>query len=396
MALLAAYKLCKAFGERTLFEDVSFEVAEHDHIGFVGANGTGKSTLMKILLGEQKADSGGVHRGKLVKLGTLEQIPELLPGQTLYDLVLGVFAPLMDAERELAGINAALSAPGANLDALVKRQHAVQELYEREGGLTYRSRTRSSLLGLGFTAEELALPATALSGGQVGKAMLSRVLLSGADVLLLDEPTNHLDIEAVEWLESYLASYPGAYVVISHDRYFLDKVTNRTMELANGKLFITQGNYSAHVEKRLDDQEIARRHYRNTQREIRRIYGIVEQQRRWNKERNIRTAESKLKQIERLKATLVEPEKQVDSISFSFAAREPGSNEVLIADGLSKSYGQKRLFENASMLIRKSERVFLLGPNGCGENNAFAYPHGPRSARCRYRSLRPRRTERVL
>lgn len=367
MALLAAYKLEKAYGGRTLFQDVSFEVADKDHIGLVGANGTGKTTLMQILMGVQNPDSGSVHRAKLLRIGCLEQTPAVLAGQTLYELVLEIFAPLLSAEHELEEISHKLQAAEADLDALIRRQHQIQERYERDGGLTCRSRARAALLGLGFTEQDLSLSTAALSGGQLNKAMLARVLLSGAELLMLDEPTNHLDIASVEWLEAYLKSYTGAYIVISHDRYFLDQVTNRTIEITNGKTILTQGNYSAHVEHRSSAQEIALRHYRNTQKEIRRIFGIVEQQRRWNKERNIRTAESKLKQIERLKATLVEPEKDEESIRFTFSAREPGSNDMLIAENLKKSYDGKPVFSDVSLYIGKGEHVFLLGSNGCGK-----------------------------
>ncbi len=367
MALLAAYKLSKSFGGRTLFEDVSFEVAQKDHIGFVGANGTGKTTLMRILTGMEQADSGTVHRDKLMVAATLEQTPALKEGQTLYDFTLDAFAPLLKAEEELKEIGAQLLLPDAPHEQLVKKQHQLQERYEQGGGLTFKSRTRSTLLGLGFVQAELELSTLSLSGGQLNKAMLARVLLLGADLLFLDEPTNHLDIAATEWLEAYLKAYTGAFILISHDRYFLDQVTSRTMELRNMRLHMTPGNYSTHVERTLNADEIARRHYLNTQKEIKRIYGIVEQQRQWNKERNIRTAESKLKQIERLKATLVEPEKEIASIRFTFTAKEPGGNEVLIAEGLQKAYGEKKLFSDASMLVRRGERVFLLGPNGCGK-----------------------------
>lgn len=380
MALLAAYKLQKSFGGRILFDDVSFEVAEKDHIGLVGANGTGKTTLMRILTGVEQADSGAVHRGKLVQIATLEQTPALKEHQTLYDFTLDAFEPLLRAEEELKEIGAQLLLPDAPHEQLAKKQHQIQERYEQNGGLTFRSRTRSTLLGLGFTQAELELPALTLSGGQLNKAMLARILLLGADLLFLDEPTNHLDIAATEWLEAYLKSYTGAFILISHDRYFLDQVTNRTMELSNMRLHVTQGNYSTHVEKRLTANEIARRHYLNTQKEIRRINGIVEQQRRWNRERNIRTAESKLKQIERLKATLVEPEKEAASIRFTFTAKEPGGNEVLIAQGLSKVYGEKKLFSDASMLIRRGERVFLLGPNGCGKTTLLRILMGREAA----------------
>ncbi len=367
MAVLAAYKLEKSYGGRTLFQDVSFEVGDKDHIGLVGANGTGKTTLLKILMGLQRPDSGSVHRAKLLRIGCLEQTPAIQAGQTLYELVLEVFEPLLSAERELDAINQKLQESGADLEVLIHKQHQIQERYERDGGLTCRSRARAALLGLGFSEVDLSLSTAALSGGQLNKAMLARVLLSGAELLMLDEPTNHLDIASVEWLETYLKAYTGAYIVISHDRYFLDQVTNRTIEITNGKTISTQGNYSAHVEHRSSAQEIALRHYRNTQKEIRRIYGIVEQQRRWNKERNIRTAESKLKQIERLKETLVEPEKDEESIRFTFTAREPGSNDMLIAENLKKSYDGKPVFADVSLYVGKGEHVFLLGPNGCGK-----------------------------
>jgi ATP-binding cassette subfamily F protein 3 len=268
----------------------------------------------------------------------------------------------------------------ADYSALVRRQGALRDEYENEGGLTYKSRVRSALLGLGFTETELTQEAASLSGGQLNKAMLAQVLLSGADLLLLDEPTNHLDIKSVEWLEGYLKSYTGAFIVISHDRYFLDQVTTRTMELKNARLYFSNGNYSAHLELRSTEQEVQKRHYYNTQREIRRIYGIVEQQRRWNRERNIKTAESKLKQIERLKKTLVEPEKETEGIRFQFQARKTGGNDVLIAENLQKSYGDKHLFQNLDLHVRAGERVFLLGPNGCGKTTLLRILMGRESA----------------
>ncbi|MDL2236168.1 ATP-binding cassette domain-containing protein, partial [Christensenellaceae bacterium OttesenSCG-928-L17] len=380
MALLAAYKIEKTFGGRTLFADVSFEIAQKDHIGLVGANGTGKTTLIEILQGLQSSDSGDVYRAKLLKIGFLEQAPALEQGQTLYELTLAVFAPLVKLERELEEINTALLHEQGDPVALSLRQATVREKFEAEGGLVYKSHTRSALLGLGFTEAELLLPAHALSGGQLNKAMLARVLLSGADLLFLDEPTNHLDILAVEWLENYLKSYAGAYLIISHDRYFLDQVTNRTFELKNERLIQSKGNYSAHVALCSTEQEIARRHYYNTQKEIKRIYGIVEQQRRWNRERNIRTAESKLKQIDRLKATLVEPKKEQQSIRFSFHVRQPGGNDVLIAENLKKAYGDNLLFSNANLTIRKGERVCLLGPNGCGKTTLLRVLMGKETA----------------
>ncbi len=367
MALLAVNNLKKSFVVRTLFENVSFEIDTNDHVGFIGRNGTGKTTLFKILLGLEEYDEGSVYRNKGIKMASMEQTV-LSSNSTLYESVLEVFNPLMQLENEIESINTRIeNDSGDNLEKLVDKQQRLHERYEREGGLIYKSITRSTLLGLGFLENELSQPLSTMSGGQQNKAQLAKLLLSGSELLLLDEPTNHLDINSVEWLEEFLKSYKGAYIVISHDRYFLDKVTNKTMELSNGHISVSNGNYSRHMELKESENEVLRRKYLNTQKEIRRIYGIVEQQRRWGQAHNFVTAEAKLKQIERLKSTLVEPEKEESSIHFAFKADAVGGNDVLLTKGLSKNYGEKNLFKNADIHIRKGERVFLLGANGCGK-----------------------------
>ena len=287
--------------------------------------------------------------------------------QTVYGATLEAFRPLMDAEEELKRVDAELaSAEGERLNTLIKRQHALREEYEFNGGMTYRSRTRSALMGLGFTEEELTKRLGDMSGGQRNKAQLAKVLLSGAQLLLLDEPTNHLDMDSIAWLEDFLKAYQGAFIVISHDRYFLDAVTRRTMEIKNTRFFVSEGNYTRHRELMADEQEMLRRRYVNTQKEIRRIEGIVEQQRRWGQEHNFITAASKQKQADKLRATLVAPERNTDSIHFRFHADAVSGNDVVVAKGLAKRF-DKSVFCNADMLIKKGERVFLLGPNGCGK-----------------------------
>ena len=364
MIVLSASGLTKQYGGRTLFDHISFEIGENTAAGLIGPNGAGKTTLFRILTGQLAPDEGTISRSKGLQLAYMEQ-HAATGTRTALEETLRVFEPLIRLEQELEALTETLARTPD--DALIERHLSLSERFEREGGLTFRSRTRAALLGLGFTQEQLKLPVTSLSGGQRSKLALARLLLSGAELLLLDEPTNHLDIAAVEWLEDYLRSYQGAFVVISHDRYFLDRVTNHTLELTGGRLVSASLPYSAFLERRREDREIERRHYENTMREIRRIEGIIEQQRRWNREKNIKTAESKQKQVDRLRETLVEPEKEQRGFSFTFGTKRISGNEVLIAEGLSKAYSDKPLYENASLRILRGERVFLLGPNGCGK-----------------------------
>lgn len=374
MVLLSAHDLTKNFGARTLFSGLNFEISEGDRVGLIGVNGCGKSTLFKLITGELSPDGGSLGLAKLASVGYVQQHVSNDSTREAYDEVLSVFAPLMDIERKLADLNAEIEAAQADpvrLEGLVRRQHVLSEQFERDGGYTFRARSRSALLGLGFTEDMLSRPVCSLSGGEKAKVSLARMLLSGANLLLLDEPTNHLDIAAVEWLEDYLLACRSAYVVISHDRYFLDRVTTRTLEIENGHLQGYTGGYTAYIEKKSKEREFAERHYRNTMKEIHRIEGIVEQQRRWNRERNIRTAESKLKEIARLEATLEKPDQLPDALHFSFDAPEAVTNDVVTARGLCKSFGDKVLLHNADLLIKKGDRAFLLGANGCGKTTLF-------------------------
>lgn len=366
MALAALSNVKITFADRLLFEGVSFEVDSRDRIGLVGDNGTGKTTLMNILTGKMKCDEGNVYLSRLARLASMEQMKEISE-RTLYLAALDAFASLIAIEAELESVNRRLLEQPENMDELILRQHQLNTQFEDEGGLTFRSRVRSMLLGLGFTQAELDQKLCTMSGGQLSKAQLARVLLSGANFLLLDEPTNHLDIDAVQFLEETLRAFSGAFIVISHDRYFLDRVTNRTFEIENRRLLSTAGSYSKHIDLKSGEREVALRHYVRTQREIKRIEAIVEQQRRFGRERNFITAQSKLKQIERLRATMREPDRETASIRFRFEVRQESGNDVLIGRSLSKSFGEKRLFSGVDLLLKKHECVFLLGANGCGK-----------------------------
>lgn len=366
MIVLSGNDISVSFGGETLFHDVNFQLEENGRAGLVGVNGCGKTTLMHVINGRQEAETGGISKAAGIKIGCMEQYVIRDDNITLYDEVLEIFRPLIDAENELADIAVAIDT-GDHSEQTLSRQMQLQERFEREGGLTYKSMTCSALAGLGFSEEDFGKPISVMSGGQKSKAQLAKLLLSGSNIPLLDEPTNHLDITACEWLEKFLTEYKGAYIVISHDRYFLDKVTDTTFEMENRTLREYKGNYTRYLELKSEAREAQQRVYDRTVKEINRIEGIVEQQKRWGQEHNFITAASKQKQADRLKETLEKPEDLPEAIKFTFRAKEGGANDVLIAKGLSKSFDGTAVFTNAELDIKKNTTTFILGENGCGK-----------------------------
>ncbi len=364
MSLLSLSSLSVAFGERTLFEPFNLEITDGEKIGLIGANGAGKTTLFKVIIGSVEPESGGIVRQKGLRIGYMEQIVASQSKKSAYDATLEVFAPLIKLEAQLDALTEALSQGNADI---ISRQHELRERFERDGGLTYKNRTRAALLGLGLTEEQLNLPLSSLSGGQLSKISLARLLLSDADLMLLDEPTNHLDISSVEWLEGFLKSSRSALIVISHDRYFLDAVTSRTIEIEHSRVASFKGSYSAWVEFKKTEREIARRHYDNTMAEIERLEAVIKQQHQWNREKNIKTADSKQKEVDRLRATLVKPESELEGIHFALRSKAVGGSETVVAEHISRAYGDNLLYSDVSFKIRRGERVFLLGDNGCGK-----------------------------
>lgn len=364
MNVLDVQNLTLSFGENTLFSNLSFDVQDKEKVGFVGVNGVGKTSLFKVITGEYTPDSGNCFISKNATLGYMQQ-HTCSDNKTIWNELVSVFDDLIQTEIELDEINEKLKTDHSK--ELLERQSYLTDEFNLNGGLTYKSMTRSALLGLGFGEEDFDKPTSKLSGGQKSKLILAKLLLSKADFLLLDEPTNHLDISAIAWLEDFLKNFNGACLIISHDRYFLDRVTDKTIELENKKIRSYKGNYSEFLVKKAAQQKAVEEKYENDMKEIERLEGIVAQQRQWNREKNIKTAESKEKVIERIKAQLVVPDKKLEKIRFDFTPKCVSGEDVLEVDGLKKSFGNHIVFENASFNVKRGERVFLLGDNGCGK-----------------------------
>lgn len=370
MLLMSLTGVAMSFADRELFSDVTFDVYDDDRIGLVGVNGCGKTTLFRLLKGDHTPDEGGIHIAGSCKMGFMEQFSCKNTQRTVFDEALTVFDYLEDMELELEELHDKIDA-GNHSEEIIERQTLLTERFEREGGLTYKSRTASALNGLGFTDSDFKLSVGVLSGGQKSKLQLAKLLLSNANLLLLDEPTNHLDIQSVEWLERFLCDYRGAYIVISHDRYFLDKVTNRTLELENCRLDDYKGGYTRFIQLKAEEMERRRKVYDSTMKEINRIEGIIDQQKRWNQAHNYVTIASKQKSIDRLEATLVKPEDAPEALKFNFKSADGCGNDVFHAGNISLGFDGKQLFHGVNIDIKKGERVFLLGSNGCGKTSLF-------------------------
>lgn len=369
MSILSVFGLTKSFSVRTVFSDVSFRVESNDKIGVVGVNGCGKTTLFRILMGLEEYESGSVIKERRLLMSYMAQHSDYTSQKTPMEEVLSLFSHFSEMETELENINKKLELYPDK--SWLEAQQKLTERYISEGGMTYKSRCRATLLGLGFLESELSLPLEKLSGGQRTRVLLAKILLSGSDLLLLDEPTNHLDINAIQWLEDFLSSYKGAVMVISHDRYFLDKICNKMFEIENETLREYKGNYTKFKEQKTLDKLTAEREYERKQKEIERIEGIIEQQKRFGQERNFVTVKSKQKQIEHIKATVVEPDKDPDHVSFSFRACSETGQDALILDNISQRFGDRTLFSNVNMLIKAKDRAFIVGPNGCGKTTLF-------------------------
>ena len=370
MIALSLSDVTVAFGTDVILDKISFSINEGTRLGVVGVNGAGKSLLLKTIYGINRAEDGNIFYDKTKRIAYLEQNAGFESEKILFDEMLGAFGNLCEWEERLAFLQKKMneSYPDDEHMMYVKEYTSLEEKFRNNGGYEYKNRIKSMLTALGFPPEKQMLPVSALSGGQKTRVALARTLLGEPDILMLDEPTNHLDIESCKWLEGFLGSYKKTLIVISHDRYFLDKVTTLTMEIAHEKILVSKGNYSVFQKIKAEREFSIEREYEKTMTEIKRIEGIIEQQKRFNQERNYITIASKEKQIERLKSTLVVPEKALRSVNFSFKCDIRAGDEVLFVSGLSKSFPEKQLFRNMNLNIYRDDKVFLLGPNGCGKS----------------------------
>jgi len=369
MIILACNEISLSYGTDIILNKVSCNLQQGEKAGLVGVNGAGKSTLFKIITGRLPQDSGDVFISKGLQLGCLDQNSGLDTDRTIRAEMLTTYAALISMEEKLKLLEKNISheRDDERLHSMMKEYDTLLERFSREGGYEYNSRIRGVLRGLGFPDEQFELPVRALSGGQKTRLALAKLLLEEPDLLLLDEPTNHLDISATEWLEDFIKSYKKAVLVISHDRYFLDAVTTKTIELENCECTTYNGGYSVYAQKKAVDRDIQRKHYEQQQKEIARMEAFIEQQRRWNREKNIVAAESRQKAIGRMEK-LDAPKKLPDGISIKFSSSITSGNDILSVENLSKSFPGKPLFRDISFSIKRNERIFLLGPNGCGKS----------------------------
>lgn len=357
--------LSLSFGAETVLENVSFALNEGDKLGIIGVNGAGKSSLFAMITGKYQPTSGEVFISKGKTVGILEQNIEYDSSRTILDEAINTFSDLLETEKELENLRAVSEQTGSEADA--KRYADCQESFTSGGGYEFRGRCRGILKKLSLPEALWDKPVSSLSGGQKTRLSLACLLLRDPDIILLDEPTNHLDTDALFWLESYLKASRKTILVISHDRYFLDSVVNRILEIENKKSRIWNGNYTGYVNQKAIDREIQERHYVNQQREIKRIEAYIGQQRRWNRERNIIAAESRQKLLDKMER-VERPEALPDRIRMTFDSSGESGNDVMSVRGLAKSYPGKALFDSVSFEVKKHDRLFICGKNGCGKS----------------------------
>ncbi len=367
MYVLTVSDLSISFGVTPILEKVSFALDETDRLGIIGVNGSGKSTLFRLITGEAEPTEGSVYLSKGKTVGVLTQDGAFDSGdenKTVLERMYCAFPHLLEAEERLAVLERELN--GGD-ERVIREYTDLHDRYVRDGGLEFRGRCASILQKLGFDDAAKQQTVATLSGGQRTRLALGIQLSREPDILMLDEPTNHLDIATLSWLESFLANYKKSFMVISHDRYFLDRVTNKTLVIENHRAKLYNGSYSKSIAQREADREIAERHWRNQQKEIARQEAYIAQQRAWNRERNIIAAESRMKLLDKMER-VERPQDAPKGIRIKFSEALTSGNDVLEIRGLSMGFGQRKLFEDLSFMVKREERVLIIGPNGCGKS----------------------------
>lgn len=369
--ILALNNVSKAFGTDVILKNISFHIEEKEKIAIVGVNGAGKSTLFKIITGELSLDSGEVIMPKSATMGYFSQSLEIDSSKTIYGELLTVFEPIMLMEQQLRDMEAQMShKSGDQLEKLMEKYSELSHKMEEMDGYSYQSRLRGVIKGLGFSDEESSQTINQLSGGQKTRVALGKILLKAPDILLLDEPTNHLDIDSLRWLEDFLRSYKGAVVIISHDRYFLDKVVGKVIEIENKKAKEYFGNYSYYAEKKIVDREIEYHRYINQQKEIKHQEEVIKKLREFNREKSIKRAESREKMLDKIER-IDAPENLPDKMRLEIKPVKESGNDVLSVDNVSMAFDGIPLFDNISFDIKKGEKTALIGPNGIGKTTLF-------------------------
>ncbi len=374
--ILSVQNITKSFGEDVILSQVSFHLEDYEKLAIVGINGAGKSTLLKIIVGELPPDEGLVSLAKGKSMGYLAQHQDLETEATVYDAVLEAKAELLAMEGRIRTMEEEMQAlAGPALEAHMEAYHRLLSSFDAKDGYSYKSEVTGVLKGLGFAEEDFTKRCGTLSGGQKTRVSLARLLVTRPDVLLLDEPTNHLDIASISWLETFLLNYKGAVVLVAHDRYFLDKVVTKVVELSLHKAFVYDGNYSAYAQKAAKIREDYLRAYVNQQREIQRQEAVIEKLKSFNREKSIKRAESREKLLSKVEV-LEKPQEERSRMKFSLSPAIISGNDVLSVEGLAKSFGSLRLFENLSFDIKRGERVALIGQNGTGKTTILKILNG--------------------
>ena len=369
--ILACRQLHKAYGIDVILEKITFHIEEREKAAIVGVNGAGKTTLFKVLTGEISADGGEFYLKKDTSVGYLAQNIHIDSDRTIYEEMLSVFEKVIQTEtnlREMENEMGGLS--GQALADKMEEYSRLQHSFEENDGYSYQSRLKGVLKGLGFTESDFNRPMNQLSGGQKTRVHLGKLLLSKPDVLLLDEPTNHLDIASIEWLEDFLRTYPGSVLIISHDRYFLDRIVTKVIEIENKKSYVYNGNYSFYWQQKEINREIQQKAYDMQQKEIKHQEDVIRTLRQFNREKSIKRAESREKVLDKMER-IDRPDALPDQMRLNLTPHLTSGNDVLHAEDLSKSYGGQKIFQNVSFDVKRSDKVAIIGPNGVGKSTLF-------------------------